>query len=186
MFKKYHLAICRSDYKALAAPAAGLSIERIPPDFSVYYPLLQRVGAPWGWDRRPKYVFAQAASMQERLAHPETRLYLLKQDDQTVGYCLSTGYFDPLSYVFQQAAGGVHERRQICEIENFGLFPECTGKGYGQGLLPMIFEDLFKAYEVVYLSSRSTNHSKVIDFYKNLGMRVTLVEEMPDDLSPGG
>jgi hypothetical protein len=189
-FQKTHFGIDRSTYKALKAVGrfarnSALRVEEIKPEFDVYYKLLQSVGGPWGWDRRPKYALARAQEIQARLAHADTRLFLLRAGTENVGYCLKTAYFDKISYLFDAAAQGKRiKRAQVCEIENFGLFPKYTGKGYGPTFLPLLFDEFFKDYRVIYLSSRSTNHAKVQVFYKDLGMKVTRVEVFPDDLGP--
>lgn len=184
-YKKTHLSI---DWDAFAnanyvEPTPGLSTIEVAPDFETFLPLFEAVGSPWDWHRRPKYA-EDAEKLKARVETPGTRLYLLQKHGQTIGYCLTTSFTHDLKYAFNKKAGAAVKREQICEIENFGLFPEHTGNGYGPTFLQSIFEDLFEDYERVYLTTRSTNHSRVIPFYERLGMFVTHEEQKPDDLLP--
>lgn len=158
-FINYHLAISKERFlRRSFASAAGLSIREVPFDADIFHGLIERVGGPWGWTRRPKYYFN---GTKERLK--DSRLFLLQKDDETIGYCL--------------ALPG-----ERTEIENFGLFPEHTGRGYGQTFLPLVFAALLSGADTVYLTSRSTNHAKVIPFYRQLGMDVIQAERQQDDL----
>lgn len=173
-FVKSHLSISRARYGFMKAQGAyesdpSFTLEEREPNYTAFRMLLDRVGGPWGWNRRPKYR-AERKKVEDRLKDPETRLFLLQVRGKTVGYCLASlpeeGFADTI------------------EIENFGLFPEHTGKGYGGRFLPMVFGALFGTYGNVYLSTRSTNHAKVVPFYEKLGMTVTRRERLPDDLVP--
>ena len=117
-----------------------------------FFPLLDRVGGPWGWDRRPKYL------------HPDLtdrRLFLLAMPEYgTVGYAMT------------------HKD----EIENFGLFPEHTGKGIGGDFFPLVVNKVFEEHDKAWLTTRSTNHAKVPKFYADMGMTLKNIEELPDDL----
>lgn len=180
-FRNYHLAITKAEYQARSYPAltGGLWLAEIAPTYDTFYALLKRVGGPWGWDRRPRYHDNQAM-WEGRLQAPETRLHLFGHQDQVLGYCLAGTVKQDLSDIFTESATGA----SVIEIENFGLFPEHTGKRYGQTFLPAVFSHLFQDYDAVYLTTRSTNHGKVVPFYQGLGMSVIHTEILPDDLAP--
>jgi hypothetical protein len=74
--------------------------------------------------------------------------------------------------------------RKTIEIENFGLFQGQTGNNYGDTALPKVLGLLLEDNDNVYLTTRSTNHTKVVPFYEDNGMSVLAVEELPDDLVP--
>ncbi len=166
-----HLAIAASDFKPLQ-DKAGFAIHEVPATLSFFKPLIERVGGPWGWTQRPKYFGDDA--LTERLK--DFRLFLLEKDGQTVGYCLSNP-FKSLTLGFNGAA-------KVTEIENFGMFPEFNGKGFGKAHLPMMFEELFKSCDMVYLTTRSSNHAKVVKFYQDCGMKILQQDLMADDLVP--
>jgi ribosomal protein S18 acetylase RimI-like enzyme len=140
--------------------------------------LIDRVGSPWDWTRRPRY-FDNEIEITARLNDPKSRIFVFFKKSIPVGYCLAVP-FSSLTTNVQFS----EDDDAIVEIENFGFFPEFTGLGYGQYILPQIFSRLFRSYELIYLSSRSTNHKKVIPFYKGLGMIVKLEEIKPNDLVP--
>lgn len=183
-FQKIHFSMDRDSFntgRVCYALDPNLTIEETIPIWGRFYPMLKRVGGPWGWDKRPKYLQEKRDEIEARLAEPDTRLFYLNADGQTVGYCLVTAYRHDLRHAFNSASHNL-SRDQICEIENVGLFPEHTGKGYGRTFLPLIFEELLKDHEIVYLSTRSTNHAGVVPFYQRLGMRVTDIENRLNDL----
>lgn len=190
-FRKIHLVIDTASYEEikkvglLKKKDPELHIQETQPTFENFYPLLSRVGGPWGWNRRPKYIYSHKDEIAQRLIDPATRLFLLKKNEETIGYCLVTAYKDELSYTFNGCSKNISiSKEQVVEIENFGLFMEHTGQGYGQTFLPQIFDKLFENYKLIYLSTRSTNHPHVVAFYESLGMHVTLIEEFPNDLLP--
>jgi len=171
MFTNYHLAISREEYNDIEYRTdPSLNIEEIAPDFKKYLTLLVHVGNPWGWDRRPKYA-NDSENLRTRVEHG--RLHLLKKFNDVTGYCLSVKRKDLTSEF---------NRKSVAEIENFGLFPEHNAKGYGRTFLPLIFNELFKTSDMIYLSTRSTNHPKVIPFYQSLGMKIIRQETLEDDL----
>lgn len=187
-FTKYHLAINKARFKQYfsSEPVADcyektdceFSIVRIPARYGSFRFLLERVGRKWNWTRRPKY-YGQDSALRKRLSLPETKLYLLQHKEMTVGYCLASRTTeDPKS------VPGLKPSEKLIEIENFGLFPEHTGKKYGRTFLPMIFNCLFAEYETIYLSTRSTNHKGVVPFYQKMGMQLLHQEVLTSDLVP--
>ena len=190
-FTKYHLAISKDLYLQKQAenlyinplPSHEMNILETKPDYGMFSLLLERTGGPWGWTRRPRYAEGNRQSILKLLGAPETRLFLLRDQQDIVGYCLTAApsFQNDLRKKFNQYAVSDHN---VIEIENFGLFPEYTGKGYGRYFLPTLFEELLKDHDTVYLSTRGTNHPRVVPFYESLGMRVIHQETLPDDLIP--
>jgi ribosomal protein S18 acetylase RimI-like enzyme len=128
--------------------------------------MLKLVGERYGWDRRPKYL--DYADMSQRLNRADTRFYDIQKDGQPIGYILATN----------------PKVQDTIEIENFGLFPGYTGYDYGDTALQLTLDELLEDYPNVYLTSRSTNHPKVIPFYESHGMQVVAQEVLEDDLVP--
>jgi GNAT superfamily N-acetyltransferase len=172
---KSHLAISRDKYDLLSKAAyydhEQVHIKRIKPDMTQYSLLLHRVGKNYGWDRRPKYLLEKEA-LEKRILDEGSHFYLAYEGQNLIGYCLASPC--------EERTGKALDK--VIEIENFGLFPEYTGKALGQSFLAQTFDDLFQTYNNVYLTTRSTNHKGVIPFYTKMGMRVIYRESMLDDL----
>lgn len=150
----------------------------MPLDAGKVHELIVKVGGPWNWDKR--YQYADQNAVQEILEKPAAQFLLFKQDQKIVGYCVSHDEQVELTDDFNQTnLGG--KPVKASRIEQFGFLPEEVNKGHGHYFLPRVFELSFENYEFVYLTTRHTNHPKVIDFYKSLGMRVVHTEERPDD-----
>lgn len=188
IFTNYHLYLSKDEYRALKNKNAypqtpGFEVVHIKkPDYALFLSLIRRVGGPWGWTRRPRYCLANMREIATLLQKPQTCLYLLQKDVQTVGYALISEGKQDFSPLFPAQKNLAAKKQKIIEIENFGLFPEFTGKKFGRTFLPALFDILFAEYDVVYLSSRSTNHARVIPFYTNLGMRILRQEQLENDL----
>lgn len=166
-FVNTHLALERENFMPrLLQP--GLRVVETKPDLATFSRDLAAIGGPWGWARRPKY--------QDLAARLEgARYFHLVKDGRPIGYALTR----PLESLTLAFAG-----RRVTEIENFGLLPSENGKGYGIGFLHAVMDHLFKDADTVYLSTRSTNHPKVVKFYEEAGMQVIAREILPDDLLP--
>lgn len=174
-YLNYHMQISREgfvpDLTAAFNTNSGLNIRKLECNYATFRPLFERVGGPWGWPQRPKY-HDELDGLKERLADPRSQLLLLRDGYVPVGYC----------FVSPVATKGIAAENAI-EIENFGFFPGHTGQGYGGPFLKAIFARLFdNGYDHVYLQSRSTNHEKVIPFYKRQGMDCIQTEFCQDDL----
>ncbi len=178
-FTDYHFLISKEDARPAAPLKEGWSFQEVQPDYECFINLLKKVGGPYGWDRRPRY-HNNRAFWESRLAAPETRMFLFMDAGKPVGYCLTGSAKEDLSSKFHCAA----RDESLIEIENFGLFPEFTQKGYGPAFLQAMFDELFTDHGHVYLSSRSTNGPNVVPFYQSGGMTLILSEEKPDDLIP--
>lgn len=148
-------------------------IEECTPNAAYFNFVFQRVGGPWKWTERPKYKNAQA-ELRARLRDPKTRMFNLKKGEKLVGYCLATASEEDVAKQYKNPI----------EIENFGLFLEYTNMGYGNFFLQGLFQELLKQYDTIYLSTRSTNHAKVVPFYQKNGMILVKSERKMDDLLP--
>ncbi|MFY0601631.1 MAG: hypothetical protein JXR03_18300 [Cyclobacteriaceae bacterium] len=170
MFTNYHLGISKDAFENFNYKLdPDLNIQEVFPHFEDYMRLFKKVGSEWGWDRRPRYY--NQDSLKERV--DSGKLFLLKKFDEVKGYCLAIDRSDLTSQF---------NKHSVEEIENFGLFPEFNAQGFGKTFLPLIFNELFKKHDYIYLSSRSTNHEKVIPFYQKLGMKTLKTEILEDDL----
>ena len=170
-YTKYHCLIERNSTSPNIMIPVTLQVKEVEMNPVNYEYLLNRVGSPWCWTERPKYLL-EKNSLYSRIYDKKSRFFLLKKGENLIGYCFATTSSENVAKKF----------KNIIEIENFGFFPEHTGKGYGSTILNMIFDVLFEDYNNIYLTSRSTNHPKVIDFYQKNGMKVICKENLPDDL----
>lgn len=179
-FNNYHLSICRDEFDKrsgiLVSNDNALSIKEIAPFYKTWRNLVDRVGSPWGWDRRPAYHEKNGEHIKQRLMSEESRLFVLQKFDRTIGFCWAY-------QTSQEEALGYGSREKAAKIETFGLFEEETGKGHGRYFLPLILKELFNDASLVFLETRSTNHKKVVSFYTSLGMEISGKQEnLPDDL----
>lgn len=183
MFINSHLAVSKADHGARSGDLYADQddtrlIERDAPALGAFLPLLKRVGGAYGWNRRPKYL--DFPDLSTRLAAPQTRFFDIVHKGQSAGYALITAYDTGLSSVFDQKSMG----QSVIEIENFGLFQGQTGHNVGDDALELLLKDLFKDHETVYLTTRSTNHPKVLGFYLDHGFQILRQDICPDDLVP--
>jgi hypothetical protein len=187
-FVKNHLAVSRPPHAQRQGSAlpGGLNVLEVKPEYELFASLIARVGGPWGWTRRPRYAGGNRRAVTALLKKPHTRLFLLRREKKVLGYCMTAApeLEKNILEKLGQTAAARPIRPAVIEIENFGLFPESTGKGYGRYFLPEILEKLFADHEIVYPSTRDTNHARVVPFYEDIGMRVIHSETLPDDLLP--
>lgn len=170
-----HLSIMQGE--AYAAPHVPentvLEIKEIMPNYETFERLMVRVGGPWNWDKRPTHI-RQNAFWRASMNDIRTKLFVLLADGREVGLCLAIRpRIKNLCHL--------HGLNPV-EIKYFGLFLEETGKGYGGVFLERLFTRLFKHHDEIYLSTRSTNHKKVVPFYIGMGMNVIKREYKPDDV----
>lgn len=170
MFTNYILGLAKEDFKtANDNLPEGFEADVLPGagNYKTYSTLLQRVGSPWGWDKRPKYA-NNNDELKARVALPTSNIHLFKVFNEVVGYALTIARPD-LSKQFNKT---------IAEIENFGFAPVHNRKGYGAYFLKDTFNKLFqKGYDYIHLETRSTNHKKVLPFYLQNGMELIKTEE---------
>lgn len=151
----------------------GLSLEEVPPTYETFKPMLDEVSTKWHWNKQPRY---QEPQLRERLAHPETRLFLLKDRGETVGYAITAGVDRTLREKLWKAANDI----SVIEIENLATFPGQEGKGRGTAYFEMMFKELFKTYDTVYWSMSSSNYPTLLAYYERMGMTLLVQEEIPD------
>lgn len=157
-----HMQISNEDFtRRYNVNRTGLSMHEAVPQIDDYASLINRVGGPWGWTKRPKYQNLSARLQGTRLFHFKTPF------SGVVGYALT-----------RNDTSAIH----TTEIENFGLFLEHNGKGYGRTFMSLLLAELFKSADTVRLETRSTNHPKVVNFYQDCGFHIVKTEQLPDDL----
>ena len=139
--------------------------------YGKYEECLNSIGSPWRWDKRPKY--QDRYSTSERISDSRSRLYSLLLNEKQIGYSLTVPR-DDLSKIF---------RVQVGEIENFGLSVKHNGHGYGAPFFKHVCNELFQqGFDAIFLSTRSTNHEKVLPFYEKLGMSIIKQVTKKNDL----
>jgi hypothetical protein len=162
-----HIAISRGELKTgVRNPSISVSSAPVP-SLCDFLEQLHKVGGKYDWHKRPKYL--DFVAVQDRLKDDETQFFEIKRHGIQIGYVLATKL---------EGCGN------SIEIENFGLYPAHTGHDYGDTALPMALEALLEDYEHVYLTTRSTNHPKVVPFYQRHGMRLLDQETLPNDIMP--
>lgn len=115
------------------------------------------------------------------LKQKEPHLYTLNYQNTVLGYALVTNLSHESLSLFESNQNLLLSKQRIIEIKNFGLFPEVLGQRHGNYFLAKLFERLFESCDIIYLSSRSTNHQKVILFYERMGMTVFHKEILEND-----
>lgn len=180
-FTRSHLYITRAMHdlhnKKYAA-SSSLSMDEAIPNYALFKLFLDRVGSPWDWPLRSTYK-NDLTYWQRMLEAPDTRLFILRRDSMPIGFC----HIGALRAEGQKVVSGhIKDTKACIEIKHFGFFVEETGKGYGRYFLPKLFDILFQKYDTIYLSTRDTNHDRVIPFYESLGMNRFHSEALPSDL----
>jgi len=171
-FEKIHLERLRSGELAPIEPivpsgmtVADLTLARVTdPTYDLYWHFCDRVGRHLGWSTR-RHVRDRNAN-ERILADPNTEMLELMVAGMTVGYSV-TQYTSAL--------------RAEAQINDFGFFPENTGRGYGSYFLPRLIvrlEEASPALNRIFLTTRSTNGAGVPVFYGRFGFRVTKVEHL--------
>ncbi|NJN46014.1 MAG: hypothetical protein HC808_05500 [Candidatus Competibacteraceae bacterium] len=140
-FVNYHLIISRQTFENRSyQPLSSIfSMEKITPEYDVFSRLIEEVGGPWNWTKRPRY-HNNKKLLEERLSQPETQFLLLKKNPETLGYCLAGTTKDDLTDVFAEAATG----DRLIEIENFGFSRSTPAKDTGRNFYPLYFNDFLK------------------------------------------
>lgn len=137
------------------APADLQILLESSPSYEQYKAWHNLVGQPYGWHLRAR--IEDRELITSLLTAPGTRFYLFQSAGKTVGYCLL-----------------VEERPGDVEISDFGFRPDETGKGFGSRFMHLIIaEILTRSPERIWLSTRSTNDPRVVNFYEKCGFRVT-------------
>lgn len=156
--------------------------------------ILEKVGGPYGWDRRKEYQDpANIDRLKQCLRQPESARYSFWAGNEVVGGAIVANIEEGLSRIYRLAREkGAKDvdpsmAARSIEIYKIGLFPEHTDKGWGRHFLPQLLMQLFNNEnkpEVVYLNTRSTNHTGVLKFYMEFNMNVIHAQSHQDDLLP--
>jgi ribosomal protein S18 acetylase RimI-like enzyme len=182
MIPRYHMIMDKDTFqlKKRAGKFNGfyqsLSHSEIKCDVDKFLFLLKKVGGPWHWHNIAKY--KDTKNLTEKLKTPNTKVHYILDNMRVIGYFMTVKpNLNSLSQLSNKDLNG----KNIIEIENIGLFPEQAGQGRGLKILEMVFDDLFRKHDAIYLSMTSTNHSGMFNFYtKKLGMEFFATNYAPD------
>lgn len=123
------------------------------PSYERYRGCHDEVGREWNWHLRPRINDRQ--TIEAELAHPHTQFGVFVSGGQEVGYYLL-----------------VSDDGLNVEVSDFGFYPDYRGRGYGGQALRELAENLFSSgVSRIWLSTRSTNDPRVVDFYSQLGFK---------------
>ena len=153
--------------RPIAAPAYD-GPERIAaekPDVDEYLRLYRQVGGPVRWDQRLRM---SRGALDALLGSERVRIYVLRDaDGAAIGFC----EFDRTAF-------------PEIELKNFGVVPECQGRGHGSRLLVTALNAEWATQPSrIWLHTDTWDHPAALPLYERAGFRVTLVrEEPPDDL----
>lgn len=204
-FVKVHLAMTRTRHLANVENNVYPILDRdIMPDLSIraedapsykdLQDLIKKVGKPYGWDRRAEYHNPESIkNITEKLEQPSSRRFSFWSGSKEVGGVIVANVEPNIRGIFEKAISEGEEPIDInpewaektIEIYKIGLLPEHTNRGWGKHFVSKILTRLFNEVpplEVVYLNTRSTNHSGVLSFYTGLKMDVIHARSYPDDL----
>ncbi len=155
--EKIYLELLPGDYRppAIAAmPDAAIKGEQ--PDITTYLQWVKLVGAPYGWHLRPRFTDpALVAALAAELKNPDQPILALRIAGDFCGFA----WLD------------WREKPEL-KIEDIGVIPDKTGGGLGSFFLKHILDDAFAQNTPrVWLTTRNTNHPRLLDFYKRFGFR---------------
>lgn len=165
-FDKIHMVHLRNRAQPPIAPRvppgrvmADFEVSRVvSPTYDLYRSRLDRVGGHLGWSTRRQV--QDRHFVEGILFDPLTELLDLVVSGATVGYSVAK---------FTAAL------RYEAEIQDFGLFPEHTGRGYGSFFLPAIIlrlQDVSDNLTRILVTTRSTNGPRIPRFYGRFGFAV--------------
>ena len=156
-FEKIYLELFPAEFKLPDIDAnedKRISIESLEkPTYEIYRRWHDDVGKPFAWHSRPR--IQDRARIESLLTSKGVELLFFKVDSESVGYSLTE----------------LDEDRSA-EISDFGFLPHFTSRGYGSIFFPLIVQRLLQigVYRI-WLTTRSTNDSRVPLFYKRYGFR---------------
>lgn len=207
---KYHLAITRAMHEANKAHGVypeldpdydpALVVEDTsPPTMDDLRLILEKVGGPYGWDRRREmHEPASLEHIETKLNESSARSYAFVCGTKPVGGAIIANVQKSVADIFRVSADpalrhdipeGIHllsplDAERTVEVYKIGLFPEFTRRGWGKHFFPQMLDKIFENpdVDVVYLNTRNTNHGGVIKFYRDMSMNVIHAQEYPDDL----
>lgn len=207
-FLRYDLVITREGHEQNMASGVYPEPDRWAPELTIRQEdvptykdlktILEKVGGPYGWDRRKEFQDrASIKHISDKLAEPTSKRFSFwaagRNGLEEVGGTIIANIEPKVSRIIEKAETKGHlnltheQAENSIEIYKIGLFPEFTNKGWGKHFVPQVLQALFTDVShpsVVYLNTRSTNHNGVISFYRSLNMHVIHAENYPDDLIP--
>lgn len=177
-----HFALDRPTYEIrlasgfYAAAHPGLSIEEDPDkSYDHFIDRIRRVNPALQWDKQWK--IRDRAAVEAKLADPGVKLYRLMDGATEIGFAVVKPPAQSLKDRFFSAATG----QKVIEIDYLALFAGHEGKGRGKAFFEMFFADLFKDYDAVYWSQKTSNAPTLADFYKTrMGMMLLASDDLPD------
>lgn len=143
--------------------------------------LIGRVNPALYWDQQSK--LKDRAAVEARLADKQTRLFVIMDGDQAIGFSMSKAPAQRLTEKFAQAA---HHSARFGEIDYLAMFHGHEGGGRGKAAFLKMFEWMFDQYDVVGWSQYSTNAPSLKRWYIDvLGMQWLGADEV-EDFRPAG
>lgn len=165
-FNKIYMTLSKENYIVPKKLGTGFGYRVMPnPEYEIYRKFLNRVGKPFKWHLRPR--IQNVELMTGILKNPLSRFFILQKETEEIGYCL----IEPT------------EEQEEIEISDFGFFPEYINQKLGHTFFPCMVKEAFdvsSSIEKIVLTTRSTNHSKVPNFYKKFGFEIVKVERQQE------
>jgi ribosomal protein S18 acetylase RimI-like enzyme len=140
-----------------------IALERL--DIDEYLCLYRKVGAAVRWDQRLRM---PRGPLEELLGSERTRTYVLRgAGSDAIGLC----EFDRVEF-------------PEIELKNFGVVPECQGRGLGSWLLASALNSEWASRPTrIWLHTDTWDHPAALPLYKWAGLRVMFTrDELPGDL----
>ncbi len=165
-FIKTELRLLKSEFNQPDVTLPSLyGVDEIKePTYKQYRELHDRVGKPYNWHLRNR--IANEPEITELIQKAENQTFTFYRDNKIVGYA-----FNDFS-----------ENPKTPEISDFGFFPELTGEGLGKIFFPWVLKKTFeREIDYAWLTTRSTNHPKVIKFYQSFGFKTADETQCIDD-----
>jgi len=187
-----HMLLSKQEYRANqeeglydAGPVGLEIVEDVSPNPGKIRAYIKKIDEaskerPLRWSFRQQY--ATDVAVQIILDKPNVHLFILQKGESDIGYCLMHEEALDLSAQFKGKAANQNNAK-IMRIEGFGLFGDERYHGQGayflQQMLAYIFEQQQADY--AYLTSRGTNHPKVVPFYQQNGFQLIGHERKPPE-----
>lgn len=182
-------------------PELKLKEESVP-KYGDLIQLLKDVGEKYGWDRRREFYDPESKKeIIKQLKQSGSRRFTFMAGQKEVGGCIVANIEpeEQLRELFTRA-GRLPQYSDLkpetaantVEIYKIGLKDQYTRHGWGKYFLGELLTTLFDESkdktnviqnpDAVYLNTRSTNHNRVVNFYKDFNMNMINGMTYPDDL----
>ena len=181
MIRKNHFALTKPRYiKGTltgvynTAWSPRLWLKEIDATYENLEPLMAKLSEKWHWNQQDRYT---EELLKEKLSQEGTRLFLLEDSGEPIGYAMVSR--PPRSIIdrFWEASNDI----KALEIDNLGLFPGYEGGGRGKKYFEMIFDQTFQEYDLVYWSQHETHSPTLRQFYQDkMGMSLLGYDCVPD------